>query len=490
MSIRLLHLSDIHLGGGFCHGKTNPATGLNTRFEDFVRTLTLCIDRALGLEPWPKPWAAAAQPVDLVLFGGDAFPDATPPPLVQDAFAQQFRRLAEAGIPTVMLVGNHDQYAQGQGGSSLSLYRTLGIPGIVVGDRLQTHAIHTRGGPVQVITVPWLSRSTLLTREDTEGLSLSALHERLLDRLRVALEGEIRQLRPDVPTILLGHLMVDTARFGAERFLAMGKGLTIPLTLLHRDCFDYVALGHVHRHQVLATHPPVVYPGSIERVDFSEEKEEKGVVLADIGGDQTVVQFWPLPGRSFCTVRVDLAAIAQTTANDPLQLEPQGSQSSNKLQHPLQQHLQHPLQQHLQQHLQQQLMAAIATAPIDDAVLRVIYRVSPDQLDAIDLSQLTEILSRAHTYTIQPELTQQRVRPRLPDLAMGTMTDPIEALTTYLKHHPELAEWGEDMIATAHALQTQLEVSDRSDDRLYSSDMNVDNAAPVVAETVDQLRLL
>lgn len=176
--IKLLHLSDIHLGSGFAHGRLNPETGLNTRLEDFVAALSRCMDRAL------------AEPVDLVLFGGDAFPDATPPPLVQQALAQQFCRLSAAGIPAVLLVGNHDQHAQGLGGASLSIYRTLGVPDVVVGDRLETHRIHTRSGPVQIVTLPWLTRSTLLTRPDTEGLSMAQVNELLLDRLRVALEGK------------------------------------------------------------------------------------------------------------------------------------------------------------------------------------------------------------------------------------------------------------------------------------------------------------
>ncbi|MCS6814526.1 MAG: exonuclease subunit SbcD, partial [Cyanobacteria bacterium] len=142
--IRLLHLSDIHLGSGLAHGQINPTTGLNTRLEDFVAALSRCIDRAL------------AEPVDLVLFGGDAFPDATPTPVLQQAFASQFRRLADARIPAVLLVGNHDQYAQGQGGASLGIYRDLAVPGFVVGDRLETHHITTRNGAVQVITLPWL----------------------------------------------------------------------------------------------------------------------------------------------------------------------------------------------------------------------------------------------------------------------------------------------------------------------------------------------
>jgi len=156
--IKILHLSDIHLGSGFSHGRTNPETGLNTRLEDFVNTLSQCIDRAI------------AEAVDLVLFGGDAFPDATPAPYVQEAFATQFRRLVDAEIPTVLLVGNHDQHSQGNGGASLCLYRTLGVPGFIVGDTLATHQIQTRNGLVQVITLPWLTRSSLLTRPETEGL--------------------------------------------------------------------------------------------------------------------------------------------------------------------------------------------------------------------------------------------------------------------------------------------------------------------------------
>ncbi|HCF27587.1 MAG TPA: exonuclease sbcCD subunit D, partial [Cyanobacteria bacterium UBA11049] len=302
--IKILHLSDIHMGSGFSHGRLDPDTGLNTRLEDFVNTLSRCIDRAL------------AEPVDLVLFGGDAFPDATPPPFVQEKFASQFRRLVDAEIPTVLLVGNHDQHSQGQGGASLCIYRTLGVPGFVVGDRLTTHHIQTRNGAVQVITLPWLTRSTLLARPETEGLSLAEVNQLLIERLRVVMEGEIRRLDPNVPTVLLGHLMIDNASYGAERFLAVGKGFTIPLSLLIRPCFDYVALGHVHRHQNLnaSNDPPVIYPGSIERVDFSEEKEDKGYVMIELERGRATWEFCPLPVRSFCTLNVDLANAADPQA--------------------------------------------------------------------------------------------------------------------------------------------------------------------------------
>ncbi|MEY2833950.1 MAG: exonuclease SbcD, partial [Cyanobacteriota bacterium] len=193
--IKILHLSDIHLGSGFSHGKINPETGINTRLEDFVNSLKICIDRAIS------------EPVDLVLFGGDAFPDATPPPYVHEAFASQFRRLADANIPAILLVGNHDQHSQGSGGASLSIYRTLVVPGFIVGDTLATHRLDTQNGAVQIITLPWLNRSTLLTRPETEGLALAEVNEMLIQKLQPVLEAEIRRLDPELPTVLLAHLM-------------------------------------------------------------------------------------------------------------------------------------------------------------------------------------------------------------------------------------------------------------------------------------------
>ncbi len=403
--IKILHLSDIHMGSGFSHGRINPATGLNTRLEDFVNTLSICIDRAL------------TDAVDMVIFGGDAFPDATPPPYVQQAFASQFRRLMDANIPTVLLVGNHDQHSQGQGGASLNIYRTLGVPGFVVGDTLTTHCIETRNGKVQVITLPWLTRSTLMTRQETEGSSLAEVNELLTERLRVVMEGEIRRLDPDVPTILLAHLMADNATLGAERFLAVGKGFTLPLSLLTRPCFDYVALGHVHRHQNLnkSNNPPVIYPGSIERVDFSEEKEDKGYVMLELERGKAEWEFCPLTVRTFQTIEVDISK-----ADDP----------------------------------QAVLMKAIAKYDIQDAVVRLIYKLRSEQMDLIDSSSLHTALSSAHTYTIQAELVSQLARPRIPELSASSSIDPMEALKTYLNNREDLKDIAASMIDAAQKLLT------------------------------------
>ncbi|HAC64534.1 MAG TPA: exonuclease sbcCD subunit D [Cyanothece sp. UBA12306] len=401
--IKILHLSDIHLGSGFTHGRLNPKTGLNTRLEDFINSLSLCIDRALN------------EKVDLVLFGGDAFPDATPPPYIQEAFASQFRRLADAKIPTVLLVGNHDQHSQGNGGASLCIYRTLAVPGFIVGDSLKTQKITTQNGDIQVITLPWLTRSTLFTRRKTDGLSFEEVSKLLIESLTSALEGEIRQLDQNIPTILLAHLMADRANLGAERFLAVGKGFTIPLALLIRQEFDYVALGHVHKHQNLnpSNDPPIIYPGSIERVDFSEEKEEKGYVLLEVDKGVVNWKFNVVPTRSFCTIKVNVSD----------QEDPQAA-----------------------------ILKAIEKKQIQEAVVRLIYQIRSEQLELIDTREIHQALETAHSYTIRPELVSQLSRRRLPELGVGNSLDPIGALKAYLDNEDKLQDLVPDMLEAAHGL--------------------------------------
>lgn len=401
--MKVLHLSDIHLGSSFSHGKINPITGLNTRLEDFARSLTACMDYALEND------------VDLVLFGGDAFPDSTPPPYVQSAFASQFRRLAEANIPTVLLVGNHDQHTQGQGGASLSIYHTLGVPNFIVGERLDTYTISTKSGQIQVITLPWLTPSVLLTKAETEKLSMDKINQLLIEKIEVALEGEIRALNPELPTILLAHLMAENASLGAERFLAVGKGFQIPLSMLKRSEFDYVALGHVHKHQNLnkENNPPVVYPGSIERVDFSEEKEEKGFVTIDLEPKFKAWKFHPLPTRPFITIEVDV-----TQCDRP----------------------------------EQSLESAIAQQDIKDAVVRLFYRYRSEQTELISVKKLHQFLAPAHTYTMRGEIISQVSRVRLPELELKKDLDPLEALSIYLNNREDLRDLVPEMLTAASQL--------------------------------------
>jgi exonuclease SbcD len=78
----------------------------------------------------------------------------------------------------------------------------------------------------------------------------------------------------------------------------LGGDLLLPGSVVRDPRFDYVALGHIHKSQNLneGAHPPVIYPGSIERVDFGEATDDKFFVIAHVEHSHTEVEWRKLTG--------------------------------------------------------------------------------------------------------------------------------------------------------------------------------------------------
>src|SRR5205823_2381761 len=114
----------------------------------------------------------------------------------------------------------------------------------------------------------------------------------------------------NVPRVLTGHFTVMGSVPGSERNVMVGRDFAIPLGELSDPVWDYVALGHVHKHQNLtAGHrgmPPVVYSGSMERIDFGEEADEKGFCWVELERGTTSWQFVPVRARPFVTLSIDV----------------------------------------------------------------------------------------------------------------------------------------------------------------------------------------
>ena len=106
----------------------------------------------------------------------------------------------------------------------------------------------------------------------------SAIEEKLIEDL----DKEIANLDSSMPSILASHVSVDLAKTSSEKSMTLGKDYLLPTNFLANPKLDYVALGHIHRHQILNDDPPVVYSGSLERIDFGEEKDSKGFCVIDI----------------------------------------------------------------------------------------------------------------------------------------------------------------------------------------------------------------
>jgi DNA repair protein SbcD/Mre11 len=282
----ILHFADAHIDMAN-YGRHDPQTGLPLRVLDFLKSLDTIVDTAI------------AEQVDLVLFAGDAYKDRSPAPTFQREWGRRVMRLSRAGIPALLLVGNHDLSPALGRANAIEEFATLEVPHVRVVDRpsfLQPNDLF--GLPLQVMALPWINRSGLMAHYNLSGSQPAELYEQLAERVNQLIELWFENVDPALPTVLTAHASVQGARYGGERTVMLGQDLVLPRSLLCDPRLDYVALGHIHKPQDLNenAHPPVIYPGSIERVDFGEAADDKFFVIARVEQGNTSVDWRKLQG--------------------------------------------------------------------------------------------------------------------------------------------------------------------------------------------------
>jgi len=375
--MRILHLADVHLGMEN-YGRLHPQSGLSTRVLDFLR----CLDEAISY--------ATQEHVDAVIFAGDAYKSREPSPTLQRELARRVRTLSREGIPIYLLVGNHDLPGLPGKADAVDIFATLEVPGVTVGRAPGVACLQTPSGPLQVAGLPSLPRAALLPPEQARPLGQEELSALLVERLVGMLAELAAQVQPGVAAVLTAHLAVEGAVVGSEANLMAGNELLVPVASLAHPAYSYVALGHIHKHQVVSEGPPpVVYSGSIERVDFGEEAEDKGFVVVELEGGQARYRFVPVAARRFLTIRCELGEGDAT----------------------------------------EQVLAAIAREQVAGAVVRV--QVVMEQEQPIDLKAVRAALAEAEWAGPVMREVRRQVTGRSPQLT-EQLTDPLQALDEYL----------------------------------------------------------
>ncbi|GAG45299.1 unnamed protein product, partial [marine sediment metagenome] len=196
--------------------------------------------------------------------------------------------------------------------TTTEIFDTLAVKNVYVSNRPGIYRIPTNSGTIQIASLPWLRRSALLSKEETKNLDFEQINQRLQQVLTDIIAANIPKLDPGLPSILAAHVWVSGAQVGSERLMTIGQEhVLLPSNVAH-PAFDYIALGHIHRHQVLSNNPPTVYSGSLERLDFGEEEDEKGFYLVEIEPDKEASKrevsfdFHPVTGRRFLTINVNI----------------------------------------------------------------------------------------------------------------------------------------------------------------------------------------
>lgn len=406
--MKIIHFADLHLGVE-SYGRLDPTTGLSTRLLDFLSALDQLVDYALE------------NRVDLVLFCGDAYKSREPSPTQQREFAKRVNRLSTSGIPIFLLVGNHDLPNAIGKATTTEIFDTLAVKNVYVSNRPDIYRIPTNSGVIQIASLPWLRRSALLSKEETKNLDFEQINQRLQQVLTNIIAAHAAKLDPTLPSILAAHVWVAGARVGSERLMTIGQEHVLLLSNVAHPAFDYVALGHIHKHQVLSQNPPVVYAGSLERLDFGEEGDEKGFCLVEIepnnpmGNRRVSFEFHPVIGRRFRTIAVNIEA--EDTEPTSSVLRAIAEQSEN----------------------------------INSAIVRLQVSLSAEVAGQLRDNDIRDALKGADWFTVAKDIKQE-ARLRLGKLTAEEIT-PLEALKTYLESRKAspaqaklLLEYGEKLI--------------------------------------------
>jgi exonuclease SbcD len=302
--LKILHFADAHIDMAG-QGRHDPVTGLPVRILDFLKALDTIVDTAI------------AERVDLVLFAGDAYKDRSPAPTFQREWGRRIFRLSQAGIPTLLLVGNHDLSPAAGRAHALQEYETLQVPHVLVAGRpCFLNPADLWGLPLQVIALPWMTRSNILAALELSALDPGQVYAELEARLAELVSRWLDRSDPALPVILTAHGSVQGAVYGGERSVMLGGDLVLGGALVRDARLDYVALGHIHKAQDLGkgeSHP-IVYPGSIERVDWGEAADDKFFVIVTLQkGQATQVEWRKLEGRRFIDRAVKLSSPENVT---------------------------------------------------------------------------------------------------------------------------------------------------------------------------------
>ena len=388
MGLKILHFADLHLGVE-TYGRIDSATGLSSRLLDFLKALDQVVDYAVE------------NRVDLVLFCGDAYRSREPTQTQQREFAKRISRLSTSSIPIFLLVGNHDLPNAIGRATTTEIFDTLAVKNVYVSNRPEVYRIPTNSGTVQIASLPWPRRSALLTKEGTKNLTFDQINQRLQQVLTNVIAVSISKLDPGLPAILAAHVWVSGAQVGSERSMTIGQEHALLVSNVANPAFDYVALGHIHKHQVLNSNPPVVYSGSLERLDFSEEGDDKGFYLVEIDPDRETgkrlvsFDFHKVTGRRFLTININI---------EPQDTEPTAI-----------------------------VLKAIAEQhdKVKDAIVRLSISLPAESEGQLRDSDIRDAMKEAHYFTIAKDIKRE-TRLRLVKWTAEEIT-PLDALKAYLE---------------------------------------------------------
>jgi DNA repair protein SbcD/Mre11 len=265
--VRFLHTSDWHLGRSL--HRVSLLDAQRAFLDHLVDTVR-------------------AERVDVVLVSGDVYDRAVPPLTAVELFDDALHRLADLGVPTVMISGNHDSARRLGVGAGL-----MGRAGVHLRtDPASCHQpvlLPDAHGEVAVYGLPYLepalAREEFAAERGETGVPPAggwgrADHTAVLGAAMTRIRADLATRPAGTRSVVLAHAFVTgAAPCDSERDITAGGVEAVPAALF--DGVDYVALGHLHGCQSISER--VRYSGSPLAYSFSEEHHRKSMWRVDLG---------------------------------------------------------------------------------------------------------------------------------------------------------------------------------------------------------------
>jgi exonuclease SbcD len=275
---KIIHTSDWHLGQYFM-GKSRQA-----EHQQFLQWL---IDTAIE------------QNVQAIIVAGDIFDTGSPPSYARQLYNQFIVKLQTTGIHLIILGGNHDSVATlGESKELLACLNTHVIPGALANIDDQVITLSNAQGQPQAIVcaIPYLRpRDILLSEAGQSGSEKrQSLQQAICDHYQsIFALAKIKQVEIKkasghlVPIIASGHLTTVGAKTSESvRDIYIGSLEAFPKSAF--PAADYIALGHIHRPQLVGGSEHIRYCGSPIPLSFDELNNAKTILLVEFNNDQFI----------------------------------------------------------------------------------------------------------------------------------------------------------------------------------------------------------
>lgn len=402
--MKILHTADTHIG-------TFPGpseNGKNLRMRDTTNCMVSLANSAISESP------------DMIIISGDLFHRSrlwADEMLVEIQIAADWLNDLAKVAPVCLLYGtpNHD---------NLEAFNNLAraLPeNVHIFTHPERRIVQTASGPAQVCALPGFDRGFF--RAQNPGVPREEENAVYSNALAQIVMGLRSQCTPDMPSVLMAHYTVPGADLesGQVQIFSQSEPM-LSVDTLNAAAFSLVALGHIHKPQLVNGFQNVYYAGAINRFNFNDEDQARGFWYHEIGSnDLTSSRFVATPARNFHTVvladdRIDeFNTLGWTPAIDDEGEEIKGS------------------------------------------IVRVLYSCTDEHEKALNKSALEKHLYEKGAFWVQ-EITPAEIVVTLDRKAMDEASTPEENLITYLQERgvdeeriPLVVEFARPIIAEAIA---------------------------------------